>query len=96
MWWIVDVGFSCAIDKKVATQPQKKCLHLDCQATNIFYSSMKDNIFGEIMDMKSAHEIWVFLNEKYGVIYKEVLCQMWRHIRMLLTPFLDTYLRTRI
>jgi len=32
---------------------------------------MKDNIFGEIMDMKSAHEIWVFLNEKYGVISKE-------------------------
>ncbi|KAG0543007.1 hypothetical protein BDA96_02G152800, partial [Sorghum bicolor] len=71
MWWIVDVCFSCAIDKKVATQAQKKCLHLDCQATNIFYSSMKDNIFGEIMDMKSAHEIWVFLNEKYGAISKE-------------------------
>ncbi|KAG0517736.1 hypothetical protein BDA96_09G114900 [Sorghum bicolor] len=71
MWWIVDVGFSCAIDKKVATQAQKKCLHLDCQATNIFYSSMKDNIFGEIMDMKSAHEIWVFHNKKYGAISKE-------------------------
>ncbi|OQU81375.1 hypothetical protein SORBI_3006G048850 [Sorghum bicolor] len=40
-------------------------------STNIFYSSMKDNIFGEIMDMKSAHEIWVFLNEKYGMISKE-------------------------
>ncbi|OQU84795.1 hypothetical protein SORBI_3004G124250 [Sorghum bicolor] len=36
-----------------------------------FYSSMKDNIFGEIMDMKSAHEIWNYLNEKYGVISKE-------------------------
>ncbi|KAG0532816.1 hypothetical protein BDA96_04G139600 [Sorghum bicolor] len=71
MWWIVDVGFSRAIDKKVATQAQKKCLRLDCQATNIFYSSMKDNIFGEIMDMKSTHEIWVFLNEKYGAISKE-------------------------
>ncbi|OQU89031.1 hypothetical protein SORBI_3002G135750 [Sorghum bicolor] len=71
MWWIVDVDFSCAIDKKVATQAQKKCLHLDCQATNIFYSSIKDNIFSEIMDMKSAHEIWVFLNEKYGAISKE-------------------------
>ncbi|OQU84931.1 hypothetical protein SORBI_3004G144466 [Sorghum bicolor] len=40
-------------------------------STNIFYSSMKDNIFCEIMDMKSAHEIWVFLNEKYGMISKE-------------------------
>ncbi|OQU83541.1 hypothetical protein SORBI_3005G132033 [Sorghum bicolor] len=32
---------------------------------------MKDNIFGEFMDMKFAHEIWVFLNEKYGAISKE-------------------------
>ncbi|OQU76419.1 hypothetical protein SORBI_3010G144050 [Sorghum bicolor] len=32
---------------------------------------MKDNIFSEIMDMKSAHEIWVFLNEKYGAISKQ-------------------------
>ncbi|OQU76150.1 hypothetical protein SORBI_3010G100150 [Sorghum bicolor] len=40
-------------------------------STNIFYSSMKDNIFGEIMDMKSAHEIWSYLNEKYGAITKE-------------------------
>ncbi|OQU83362.1 hypothetical protein SORBI_3005G110463 [Sorghum bicolor] len=71
LWWIVGVGFSCAIDKKVATQAQKKCLHLDCHATNIFYSSMKDNIFCEIMDMKSAHEIWIFLNDKYGMISKE-------------------------
>ncbi|KAG0537576.1 hypothetical protein BDA96_03G160300 [Sorghum bicolor] len=32
---------------------------------------MKDNIFGEIMDMKFAHEIWSYLNEKYGAITKE-------------------------
>jgi hypothetical protein len=68
MWWIVDVGFSHAIDRKSATQAQKKCLHLDCQATNIFYQSMDDSIFGEIMDMKFAHEIWIDLNEKYGEI----------------------------
>jgi hypothetical protein len=40
MWWIVDVGFSHALDKNNATQAQKKYLHLDCQATNIFYQSM--------------------------------------------------------
>jgi hypothetical protein len=68
MWWIVDVGLSIAIDRKDATQAQKKCLHLDCQATNIFYQSMDDSIFSEIMDFKSAHEIWTFLNEKYGAI----------------------------
>ena len=68
MWWIVDVGFYHALDEKNATQAQKKCLHLDCQATNIFYQSMKDNIFGENMDMKSAHEIWIYLNKKYGAV----------------------------
>ena len=57
MWWIVDVGFSHALDEKNATKAQKKCLHLDCQATNIFYQSMKDNIFGEIMDMESTHDM---------------------------------------
>jgi hypothetical protein len=62
------VGFSHAIGRKSATQAQKKCLHLDCQAPNIFYQSMDDSIFGEIMDMKSAHEIWIYLNQKYGVI----------------------------
>ena len=29
---------------------------------------MKDNIFGEIMDLKSTHEIWIYLNEKYGAV----------------------------
>ncbi|OQU86915.1 hypothetical protein SORBI_3003G173332 [Sorghum bicolor] len=71
MWWMVDVGFSHVLDEENVTQAQDKCLHLDYQATNIFYSSMKDNIFGEIMDMKSAHEIWSYLNEKYGPTTKE-------------------------
>jgi hypothetical protein len=29
---------------------------------------MVSSILGEIMDFKSAHEIWMFLNEKYGAI----------------------------
>ena len=66
MWWIVDVGFSHVLDEKNATQAQKKCLHLDCQATNIFYQSMKYNIFGEIMGMTSAHDIWLYLNLIFG------------------------------
>jgi hypothetical protein len=70
-WWIVDVGFSQVSDRKNATQTQKKCQHLDYQATNIFYQSMKDSIFGEIMDMKSAQEIWIYLNEKYGAIFDD-------------------------
>jgi hypothetical protein len=66
MWWSVDVGFSHSLDEKNATQVQKKCLHLNCQSTNIFYQSMKDNIFGEIMYMKTAHDIWLYLNLIYG------------------------------
>ena len=68
MWWIVDVGFSHMIDRKNVTQAQKKSLHLDCQVTNIFYQSMKDNIFGEIMYMKTAHDIWLYLNLTYGSV----------------------------
>ncbi|OQU92146.1 hypothetical protein SORBI_3001G299150 [Sorghum bicolor] len=71
IWWMVDVGLSHVLDEENLTQAQEKCLHLNYQATNIFYSSMKDNIFGEIMDIKSAHEIWSYLNEKYGAITKE-------------------------
>jgi hypothetical protein len=33
---------------------------------------MEDSIFGEIMDMKSAHEIWIYLNEKYGAVSDDV------------------------
>jgi hypothetical protein len=29
---------------------------------------MDDSIFSEIIDLKSAHEIWIYLNEKYGVV----------------------------
>ena len=60
------MGFSHALDEKNATQAQKKCLHLDCQATNIFYQSMSDKIFGEIMYVKTAHDIWLYLNLIYG------------------------------
>ena len=62
------MGFSRALDEKNATQAQKKCLHLDCQATNIFYQSMSDKIFGEIIYMKTAHDIWLYLNLIYGTV----------------------------
>jgi hypothetical protein len=65
MWWIVDVGFSHVLEEKNTTQAQKKCLHLDYQATNIFYQFM-NNIFREIMYMKTTHDIWLYLNLIYG------------------------------
>ena len=36
MWWIVDVGFSRALNENNATQAQKKCLHLDCKLLTYF------------------------------------------------------------
>ena len=62
------MGFSHTLDKKNTTQIQKKCLHLDYQATNIFYQSMSDKIFGEIMYIKTAHDIWLYLNLIYGTV----------------------------
>jgi len=32
---------------------------------------MDNSIFSEIMDMKSAHEVWIYINKKYGAISKE-------------------------
>jgi len=71
MWWIIDVGFACLIDRKKATQAQSKCLHLDSQATNIFYRSMDSSILGEIMDFMSTHDIWIYLNNKYGMVFDD-------------------------
>ena len=65
---MVDVGFSHVLDEENLTQVQEKCLDLDIQATNIMYRSLLDNIFGEIIDMKTTHEIWSYLNEKYVMV----------------------------
>ena len=68
MWWMVDVGFSHVLNEENLTQAQEKCLDLNIQATNIMYRSLDDCIFGEIINMKTAHEIWIHLNEKYGTV----------------------------
>ena len=66
MWWMVDVGFSHVLDEENLTPTQEKCLDLDIQTTNILFRSLHNCILGEIMDKKTAHEIWSYLNEKYG------------------------------
>ena len=69
---MVDVGFSHVLDEDDLTQAQEKCLDLDIQATDIMYRYLDDYIFGEIINMKTAHEIWVFINEKYETISNDV------------------------
>jgi len=66
MWWIVDVGFSHVLVENNLTYAQEKCLDLENQATNILYRSLSDKIFGQIMYMKTAHDIWLYLNLIYG------------------------------
>ena len=39
------------------------------------YRSLDDSIFGEIINMKTAHEIWIYLNEKYRVISDDDGCE---------------------
>ena len=51
------LAFSHVLDKENLTQAQEKCLDLDIQATNIMYRSLDDCIFGDIINMKIAHEI---------------------------------------
>ena len=66
IWWIVDVGFSHVLDDNDLTQAQEKCLYLEDQAIDILYRSLDDSIFREIINMETAHEIWSYLNDKYG------------------------------
>ena len=75
---MIDVGFSYVLDEENLTQAQEKCLDLDTQATDIIYRSLDDSIFGEIMNMKTVHEIWSYLNEKYGTVSNEMLMMMMR------------------
>ena len=83
MWWMVDVGFSHVLDEDNLTQAQEKCLDLDTQAIDIMYRSLDDSIFGEIIDMKTAHEIWSYLNEKYGTVPMMRMSPRRRHMRIL-------------
>ena len=71
MWWMVDVGLSYVLDENNLTQAQEKCLDLDTQAIDIMYRFLDDSIFGEIIDMKTAHEIQSYLNEKYGTVFDD-------------------------
>nr|BAD35939.1 hypothetical protein [Oryza sativa Japonica Group] len=67
IWWIVDVGFSHALDDRAPTSGQEKCLHLDAQATNALFCALSDDMFNEVCNLKSAHAMWVKLKEKYEV-----------------------------
>src|SRR5579883_1660452 len=74
IWWIVDVGFSHALDDKAPTNAQEKCLHLDDQATNALFSALNDDVFRKICNLKSAHDMWIELQRLYEESITSVDC----------------------
>ena len=80
---MVDVGLSHVLDENNLTQEQEKCLGLDTQAIDIMYRSLDDSIFGEIIDMKTAHEIGSYLNKSMGQSPMMMMSPRRRHMRML-------------
>ena len=64
IWWIVDVGFSHALDDN-PTNEQEKCLHLDVQATNVLFSALSVDVFYKVCNLKSAHDMWIELQRLY-------------------------------
>jgi len=57
IWWIIDVGFSHALDDHAPTKGQEKCLHLDAQATNALFSALSVDVFYKVCKLKSAHDM---------------------------------------
>ena len=64
--------FFLVLGEENLTQAQEKCLDLEIQATCILHRSLSDKIFGETMYMKTAHDIWLYLN----LIYEGSLMMM--------------------
>jgi len=70
VWWMVDVGFSHALEDCPQTQAQEKCLYLEAHAFNALSSALsaevKDMIEMEYGFPESANLLWKALREIYG------------------------------
>ena len=65
IWWIVNVGFSHALDRNPQTQGQKKCRELEVHATNALFGALSRDVFSEIYKLKSVHAMWIRIQEIY-------------------------------
>src|SRR5579883_1400904 len=74
IWWIVDVGFSHALDDDAPTNAQEKCLHLDVQATNVLFSALSVDVFYKVCNLKSVHDMWIELQRLYEESTTSVDC----------------------
>jgi hypothetical protein len=70
VWWMVDVGFSHALDDCPETQAQEKCIYLKANASKALYSALStevdDIIKMEYGLLKSANLPWKALEQRYG------------------------------
>jgi hypothetical protein len=65
-WWIVVVGFTHVLDESNLTQAQEDCLTLDAQTLCFLTNALKGEIFGRVMTLESAHDMWMALKYIYG------------------------------
>jgi hypothetical protein len=70
VWWMVDVGFSHALEDCRQTQGQTKCLYFEAHASNILSSALsaeiKDEIEMEYGLLERANLLWKTLEEMFG------------------------------
>jgi hypothetical protein len=67
VWWMVDVGFSHALEDCRQTQAQEKCLYLETQTSNALSSTLsaevEDIIEMEFDLLESANLLWKALSK---------------------------------
>jgi hypothetical protein len=68
MWWIVDVGFSHAIERTMQLKCKRNAYISIAKLLTSFIDLWMIAYLGEVINKKNAHEIWIYLNEKYGMV----------------------------
>jgi hypothetical protein len=70
IWWMIDAGFSHALEDCLQTQAQEKCLYPKAHASNILSSALSAEI-EDINEMKyglleRANLLWKVLEQVFG------------------------------
>jgi hypothetical protein len=70
VWWMVDIGFSHALEDCPQTQVQNKCIYLEAHASNalssVLSAEVKDIIEIEYGLLESANLLWKALEQMFG------------------------------
>jgi hypothetical protein len=70
VWWMVDIGFSHALEDCPQTQAQEKCLYLEAQSSNALSSALsaelEDMIKIEYGLLERANLLWNMLEQMFS------------------------------